>query len=72
MSIYLPGFLVWGDISLAASLTEAPITVIDPRSISGRTLSKEEQILYGKEFIDMVQKAGKANHIKFIYNDIKK
>lgn len=72
MSIYLPGFLVWGDISLAASLTEAPITVIDPRSISGRTLSKKEQILYGKEFMDMGKKTGKANHIKFIYNEIKK
>jgi hypothetical protein len=39
MAIYLPGFLTWGDISLAAALSGKNITFIDPVSMSGVPLS---------------------------------
>ncbi|MEX2511909.1 MAG: acetylxylan esterase [Cyclobacteriaceae bacterium] len=35
MGIHLPGFLNWGDISLAAGLSGKEITIIDPVSMSG-------------------------------------
>src|SRR5690606_3322680 len=42
MSIHLPGILKWGDITLAAALSDKTIRFIQPRSIAGRALSKEE------------------------------
>lgn len=39
MSVHIPGFLVWGDLSLAASLSSAQITLLHPKSMSGNTPS---------------------------------
>jgi hypothetical protein len=42
MGIHLPGFLKWGDISLAAALSSENILFIDPVSMSGNAISKEK------------------------------
>lgn len=40
--INIPGILKWGDISLAAAMTEANISFIDPVTMSGRKLNPNE------------------------------
>jgi hypothetical protein len=50
MGVHVPGFLAWGDVSLAAALTGKKITFIDPVTMSGKTLSKEDLQAFNKEF----------------------
>lgn len=53
MGIHVPGFLVWGDVSLAAALSGKGVTFTNPVSMSGRQLSKNELTDYKKEFEDL-------------------
>ena len=39
MGIHLPGFLNWGDVSLAAALSGKNITFINPVTMSGQKIS---------------------------------
>jgi|GEM_PF-64768 len=41
MAIHLPGILVWGDISLAAAMSQAKITFLRPRSIQGTLMTAQ-------------------------------
>jgi hypothetical protein len=41
MGIHLPGFLKWGDVSLAAALSSKNVLFIKPVSISGNAVSVE-------------------------------
>ena len=50
MGIHLPGFLNWGDISLAAALSGKNIRVINPLTMSGEKISGEELKSYQEEF----------------------
>lgn len=50
MAIHLPGILKWGDISLAAGISQAEITFEEPVSISGRKLTGKEVEMYNNEF----------------------
>ena len=50
MGIHLPGFLNWGDISLAAALSGKNIRVINPLTMSGEKISGEELRSYQEEF----------------------
>lgn len=50
MAIHLPGFLSWGDVSLAAALSGKKIKFIDPVTMSGQRISKEKQQTYDSEF----------------------
>ena len=50
MAIHVPGILKWGDISMAAGLSEAKITFEEPVSISGRKLTEKEVEKYKNEF----------------------
>ena len=50
MAIHLPGFLKWGDVSLAAALSGKNITMINPLTMSGRPVSKEQLKEYRTEF----------------------
>lgn len=38
MAIHLPGFLNWGDVSLAAALTAKPVRIVNPVSMSGEQI----------------------------------
>lgn len=40
--IYLPGFLNWGDVSLATALSGAYVTFINPVTMSGQKISAEK------------------------------
>jgi len=50
MGIHLPGFLMWGDISLAAALTGKSIKFIHPVTMSGRDLKDNNLNEYMDEF----------------------
>ena len=50
MAIHIPDILKWGDLSLAAALSNKHITIINPVSISGRKLDEEEVMSFNNEF----------------------
>ena len=50
LGINIPGFLNWGDISLAAAISGKNITWIDPVTMSGRKLCGNELEDYRREF----------------------
>ncbi len=67
MGIHLPGFLLWGDVSLATALSGKDVTFINPVSMSGRELSENELAEYKKEFEDfkgICKQPGKTVFVK--------
>lgn len=50
MGIFLPGFLNWGDISLAAALCGKDVSFINPLTMSGKKLSAEKLKEYKTEY----------------------
>jgi hypothetical protein len=50
MAIHLPGFLEWGDVSLAAALCGKSITFTNPVSMSGHAITGEKLQEYKAEF----------------------
>jgi hypothetical protein len=55
MGIHLPGFLVWGDLSLAAALSGKNVTFINPVTMSGRTISGDRLNDFQTEFDNIRQ-----------------
>ncbi len=51
--IHLPGFLNWGDVSLAAALSGKNITFINPVTMSGQRISGDKLKEYKAEFEQM-------------------
>jgi hypothetical protein len=66
MAVHIPGVLVWGDVSLMAALTEADIKFINPLTISGSKIDKENLDVYRKEFHQLKQNTGRRGLISFI------
>lgn len=50
MAVHLPGFLNWGDVSLAAALSGKNITFINPVTMSGNIVNGEKLQAYKTEF----------------------
>ena len=50
MAIHLPGFLEWGDVSLAAALSGKNVQFINPITMSGNAISGEKQPAVEAEF----------------------
>jgi hypothetical protein len=65
MGIHLPGFLVWGDVSLAAALANSDVTFVDPLTMSGRKLSDEKMRSYREEYAKVSQMAGAKGRTEF-------
>jgi hypothetical protein len=66
MGVHIPGFLVWGDVSLAAALTGKKITFTDPVTMSGNTIDKDDLQTFTKEFDKIRTACGKAGETVFI------
>jgi len=49
-AIHLPGFLNWGDVSLAAALSGKNITFINPVTMSGQKITEDKLKALKKEF----------------------
>ncbi|CAN5794855.1 hypothetical protein BH24BAC1_BH24BAC1_35830 [soil metagenome] len=50
MGVHLPGFLQWGDVSLAAALSGKDITIINPVTMSGQKITGSLLKEYQTEF----------------------
>ncbi len=66
MAIHLPGFLNWGDISLAAGLAKAHVRFLSPVKMDGSCLSIAELKYFEKEFADIHRKCGKQKRCEFV------
>jgi hypothetical protein len=72
MGIHLPGFLNWGDISLAAAMGGKDITFINPRTMSGEKINGNRLKEYKAEFDEVrriSRQAGETN-LKSSLNEI--
>ncbi len=65
MGIHLPGFLVWGDVSLAAALTGINVTFIDPLTMSGENLNEENLRAFNEEYSRVRQRTGMKGRTEF-------
>lgn len=69
MGIHLPGFLKWGDISLVAALSGNKITFINPVSMSGKKLSKNQLEKYQAEFEKLKVISKQSGRTIFVKSD---
>ncbi len=67
MGIHVPGFLNWGDVSLAAALSGQDVTFLNPVSMSGRQLSDEELNNFRNEFENVRKLCGQKGSTSFIF-----
>ena len=63
---YLPGFLVWGDVSLAAALTGADVSFIDPLYSDLEPVDKEGILKLKSEFDSVRRFCGTSGTIRFM------
>jgi hypothetical protein len=67
MAIHLPGFLKWGDISLAQALSRSDVKFINPRSMSGVSLDRNQVNAYKAEFNRMKKLCNNQNGETFFH-----
>lgn len=65
MAIHLPGFLNWGDVSLAAGLSGKQIKIVNPLSMSGQKIIGSSLNEYREEFAKMRAKLRKQGETVF-------
>jgi len=68
MGIHLPGFLKWGDISLATALSGKEVRFIRPVTMSGRALTAGDAKPYRAEFERVRNACGAAAAVEFEFN----
>jgi hypothetical protein len=66
MAIHLPGFLVWGDVSLAAALSKTDVLFIHPVTMSGTHLNKWQLNKYAGEYKLIARKYNMHYKTRFI------
>ncbi|MEX2591765.1 MAG: acetylxylan esterase [Anditalea sp.] len=66
MGIHLPGFLNWGDISLATALAGKEITFIHPVTMSGNSINESALQEYQAEFEKIRRLCNQTGKISFI------
>ncbi len=67
MAIHLPGILEWGDVSMAAGLSDMDITFINPVSMSGRPVGGRALRAYKEEFQELRSGFNNSGRIDFIH-----
>src|SRR5690606_20164449 len=65
MSVHVPGFLKWGDVSLVAALAGSSITFIDPRTMSGQEVNGKKLQNYRVEYNETGALYGKQQKVLF-------
>ncbi|MGB4399384.1 MAG: acetylxylan esterase [Daejeonella sp.] len=65
MGIHLPGFLNWGDVSLAAALSGKNIRIINPVTMSGVKVSGDSLKEYQREFAKLRSLTGQKGETIF-------
>lgn len=69
MGAHVPGFLAWGDISLAAALSGAQIKFIHPVTMSGNKVTDENIKRYSIEFGKLRAACRKPGQTLFMNGD---
>jgi hypothetical protein len=70
MAIFLPRFLNWGDVSLAAAISGKDIKFINPVTMSGKILDPSGLKEYQTEFDNIRKVSGKKGKTSFINNSL--
>jgi hypothetical protein len=65
MGIHVPGFLAWGDVSLAAALSGAKVTFINPVTMSGKTIGAKGLEAIKTEFEKIRNRCGNTGETVF-------
>jgi hypothetical protein len=65
LAIHIPGFLKWGDVSLASALTNVPVKFIHPLTMSGNQLTNEKMAEIKAEYETMKKAARSSAAITF-------
>ncbi len=65
MALYLPEIMKWGDISLAAAMTNARVNFICPVMSDGAGISPEEALVWKKEFDSAISKCRSKTTVTF-------
>jgi N-acetyl-beta-hexosaminidase len=65
MGIHLPGFLKWGDVSLAAAISRTNINFINPVTMSGSKVTDYKMQEFNTEFEKLKEKCGQPGHSFF-------
>lgn len=65
MGIHLPGFLNWGDVSLATALTGKNVSFINPVTMSGQQISGDKLKAYQAEFANIRAISKQPGHTDF-------
>ena len=65
MAIHLPGFLNWGDVSLAAALSGRDIIFVHPLTMSGNAITNSELGDFQKEFETVRRRSGQQGKTIF-------
>lgn len=65
MAIHVPGILPWGDLSMAAALTGADISMLAPRTISGKVCGTGELEDFQREYDTIKSLLGTKGKMEF-------
>lgn len=66
IGIHVPRILQWGDLSLAAGLSDAELFFHEPVSMSGRLLDNDEKAELQKEYDQVSLKTGRKSRNRFL------
>ncbi len=64
MGVHLPGIINWGDISLAAALSDADIEFVRPQFLDGTKLTPEQCGEFSSEFSGLKNKCASSGKVK--------
>jgi len=65
MAVHLPGFLKWGDVSLAAALSGVDVQFIDPVTMSGSAMSESKLREFHREYDQLRKACGQSGQTNF-------
>jgi hypothetical protein len=65
MSVHVPGFLNWGDVSLAVALTGKNVEFDNPLTMSGRVPDDNQMKMYEEEYRKVRSRCGKTGNVEF-------
>ncbi|HUQ66284.1 MAG TPA: acetylxylan esterase [Flavitalea sp.] len=66
MSVHLPGFLNWGDVSLAVALTGKSVEFNNALTMSGRIPDENQMKAYKDEYKKVQRACGKTGRVDFV------
>jgi hypothetical protein len=66
MAIHLPGFINWGDVSLAVALAGKKVTFINPKTMSGNPITESRLSELKQEIDQLIKTTKQPTQLKFL------